>query len=663
MRRTLLALSLTLVVAVDAPAIAAEEAVFTPPSSLVADALPPVPRTLVDEVGRYTEARSASFVDWHPVEQQLLIATRFGNTNQIHRVRTPGGDRTQLTFFPEPVTTAIYEPKAGRYFLFTKDQGGDEFRQIYRQDLADGRVTLLTDGKRSQNGGIKWSHAGDRIAYGGTGRNGADRDIYVVDPLRPDSNRRVLEVQGGGWGVADWSPDDRTLLVTEYLSINDSRLWTLDLATGKKTRVTPDDGEPVSWGAAHFHPDGKRAYVVTDRGEELAYLALLDLASGKVQRVSAPRSWDVEDFVLSEDGATAALMINEAGRSVLYLLDTTSGAERAVAGLPVGVVGNFGFHRDGKVLALSVASPRIPADVYSVDVQSGAVSRWTESEVGPVVLDALPDAEVVRWKSFDSREITGFLYRPAKRFTGRRPVLVSIHGGPEGQARPSFQARWNYLLDQLGVAIVAPNVRGSTGYGKTFSKLDNALQREDTVKDIGALLDWIATQPDLDPSRVMVYGGSYGGFMSLAVAAAYSERLRGAIDVVGISSFITFLQNTEAYRRDLRRAEYGDERDPQTRAFFERVSPLYNAARIRKPLFVIQGANDPRVPRGEAEQVVKTVRGNGVPVWYLLGMNEGHGFAKKENADYQFYAMVRFIQEHLLPEQPAATVVTPGGAR
>jgi dipeptidyl aminopeptidase/acylaminoacyl peptidase len=656
--------ALLLAIAIAAPAAAAvEEAVLVPPASLVADALPPVPRRLVDEVGRYTEARSATFVDWHPVERQLLIATRFGNTNQIHRVRNPGGDRRQLTFFAEPVTSALYEPVAGRYFLFLKDQGGDEFRQIYRQDLADGRVTLITDGLRSQNGNIKWSTAGDRIAYGGTGRNGADRDIYVVDPLRPGSNRRVLEVQGGGWGVADWSPDDRTLLVTEYLSINDSRLWTLDLATGKKTRVTPDDGEPVVWGAGHFHPDGKRVYVVTDRGEELAYVALLDLASGQVQRISAPRPWEIEDLVVSEDGATAALMVNEGGRSVLYLLDAKTNDERAVADLPVGVVGNFGFHRDGKVLGLSVASPKIPADVYSVDVQSGAVSRWTESEVGPVVLDALPDPELVRWRSFDGREITGFLYRPAARFTGRRPVLLSIHGGPEGQARPSFQARWNYLLDQLGVAILAPNVRGSTGYGKTFSRLDNGVRRQDTVKDVGALLDWVATRPDLDAARVMVYGGSYGGFMSLAVAVEYADRLRGAIDVVGISSFITFLQNTEAYRRDLRRVEYGDERDPQLRAYFERISPLYNAARIRKPLFVIQGANDPRVPRGEAEQMVKTVRANGVPVWYLLGMNEGHGFSKKENADYQFYAMVRFIQEHLLPEPPAAAVVTEPASR
>ncbi|HEV8631031.1 MAG TPA: prolyl oligopeptidase family serine peptidase, partial [Thermoanaerobaculia bacterium] len=212
-----------------------------------------------------------------------------------------------------------------------------------------------------------------------------------------------------------------------------------------------------------------------------------------------------------------------------------------------------------------------------------------------------------------------------------------------------FFSRWNYVLDQLGVAIVEPNVRGSTGYGKAFVQLDNGLRREDTVKDIGALLDWIAQQPDLDASRVMVYGGSYGGYMSLAVATHYSDRLRGAIDVVGISSFLTFLQHTEEYRRDLRRVEYGDERDPQILAFFQQIAPLNNAAKIVKPLFVIQGANDPRVPHTESEQMVATVRKSGNPVWYLLGKDEGHGFRKKDNLDYEFYAEVAFMRQYLLP--------------
>jgi len=632
----------------DAPPPAAAD-VLPPPASLLADGMPSVPRALVDEVGRYTEARSAGFVDWHPLEHQLLISTRFANTTQIHRVRMPGGDRTQLTFFPEPVTGALYEPKEGRYFLFLKDRGGDEFRQLYRADLADGRITLLSDGGRSQNGGLVWNNAGDRVAYGSTRRNGTDRDLYVMDPLQRQSDRRVLEVQGGGWGVDDWSPGDERLLASEGISVNESRLWLVDLASGSKTLVTPADKEPVAWGNAHFHPDGKHAYAITDRGEEFAYLGLLDLATKTVKRVSAPRSWDVEGFDLTRDGSTLAFVVNEAGLSKLYLLDTATGAEREVSGVPVGVFGNLGFHADGKALAFGVSSARIPSDVYSLEVATGKVERWTSSELGPVVLDGLPDPEVVRWKSFDEREITGFLYRPAKRFTGKRPVVIIIHGGPEGQAQPTFNGRWNYLLDQLGVAIVEPNVRGSTGYGKTFVKLDNGMKREDSVKDIGALLDWIAQQPDLDASRVMIYGGSYGGYMTLAVSTHYSDRIRGSVDIVGISNFNTFLVNTESYRRDLRRVEYGDERDAEMHAFFDRIAPLNNAAKIGKPLFVVQGANDPRVPKTEAEQIVATVRKGQTPVWYLVGLNEGHGFAKKENSDYLFYATIEFMKKYVLP--------------
>ncbi|NES74112.1 MAG: S9 family peptidase, partial [Okeania sp. SIO2D1] len=256
--------------------------------------------------------------------------------------------------------------------------------------------------------------------------------------------------------------------------------------------------------------------------------------------------------------------------------------------------------------------------------------------------------ELIRWPSFDNRQISGFLYRPPTKFTGKRPVIINIHGGPESQYRPTFLGRQNYYLDELGVAIIFPNVRGSSGYGKTFLQLDNGYLREDAVKDIGTLLEWIATQPDLDKERILVSGGSYGGYMSLAVATKYSEKIRAAIDLVGISNFVTFLERTEDYRRDLRRVEYGDERDPKMRQFLLDISPLNNADKITKPLFVVHGQNDPRVPVTEAQQIAKTVADNGVPLWYLVAKDEGHGFAKKKNNDFLFYATVMFIKEHLL---------------
>lgn len=623
-----------------------------PGETLVVEGIPPIPTSLAERVRRYTEYRSAGLADWHPTRREMLVNTRFGNTTQVHRVRMPGGARMQLTFYDEPVSNATYEPKGGRYFLFGRDEGGNEFTQIYRYDVASGDVTLLTDG-RSQNGGVSWSKAGDRIAYGSTRRNGADRDIYVMNPLEPAGDRLLLEVQGGGWGVEDWSPDDRRLIVGEYLSVNRSRLWLVDVETGQKAQLTSEvSGDTVAWSNARFSPDGRAVYLTTDQGSEFARLAVIDLASKRITPLTAEITWDVDQFELSRDGRTIALVVNEAGVSQLYLLDTNTKRLRRAPTVPLGLIGGLTWHRRGGELGFTLSTARSAGDVYSLNVGSGALTRWTESETGGLDTSKLPEPERIRWTSFDGRRISGFYYRPPRRFTGKRPVLINIHGGPESQAVPGFLGRSNYFLNEHGVAIVFPNVRGSTGYGKTFVKLDNGMNRENAVKDIGALLDWIAQHPELDVERVMVTGGSYGGYMTLAVATNYNERICCALDVVGISNFATFLTNTESYRRDLRRVEYGDERDPTMRAFMERIAPVNNAQKIGKPLFVVQGGNDPRVPETEADQIVKTVKKNGTPVWYLLAKDEGHGFRKKLNVDFQFYATVLFLEKYLLEDQP-----------
>ena len=619
------------------------------PENLVTDGMPPVPASIAEEVRRYTEYRSATLADWHPTRREALILTRFANTPQVHRVRFPGGARTQLTFFDEPISYASYEPRTGNYLLFTKDVGGNEFAQIYRYDLATGVVTRLTEGERSQNGGIRWSHTGDRIAYGSTRRNGADRDIYVMNPADPKTDRRVLEVAGGGWEVLDWSPDDRRLLVREFLSINQSVLWLVDEATGAKVAVTPHQaGDTVAYGDARFSGDGKGIYLTTDEGAEFLQLSYLDLASRRSSTLTGPIRHDVTALEPSPGGEKIAFTVNADGVSRLYLLDTRSRRYREVRGLPVGSIGSLVWRRDGKTLGFSLSTVRSAGDVYALDLATEKITRWTESETGGIDTTALTSPAVIRWPSFDGREITGLYYRPAPRFTGKRPVVIDIHGGPESQSQPGFQGRDNYLLSELGVAIIEPNVRGSTGYGKSFVKLDNGTRRLDSVRDIGSLLDWIARQPELDSSRVMVTGGSYGGYMTLAVATMYDDRIRCSLDIVGISNFITFLEHTESYRRDLRRVEYGDERDPATRAFFDRIAPVNHAEAITKPLFVVQGANDPRVPRTESEQMVATVRKGKTPVWYLLAKDEGHGFRKKANRDYLFYATVAFMREFLL---------------
>ena len=632
-----------------APASPAAKDVIVPGDNLVVENVPPIPVSLAAEVGRYTEFRSAGFASWHPTRHEMLIGTRFGNVTQAHLVKFPGGARTQMTFYPDRVFGPRFDPVTGDSFLFSKDEGGNEFFQIYRYDFADGRTTLLTDGK-SRNTGARWSHGGTLVAYGSTRRTGNDVDIYVVDPKDPKTDRRLLELSGGGWVVSDWSPDDSKLLLAEEVSVNETYLWLLDVATGKNFPLTPKGKEKVAYGSAAFAKDGRGLYVTLDQGSEFQRLAYMDLPSKRVDFLT-PDVADVDDFDLSDDGRMIAYVTNEKGASVLHFFDTATRMSKPGPNLPLGVVSGLRWHKDGKLLAFTMETARSSSDAYTFEPATNKLERWTFSELGGLNPQNFAQPELVSWKTFDGREISGFLYRPdAKKFPGKRPVVVEIHGGPEGQSRPDFVGPWNYVVNELGCALLLPNVRGSTGYGKTFSQLDNGFLREGTYKDIGAMLDWVRTRPDLDADRILVGGGSYGGHMTLAVSYLYSDRIRCSIDVVGPSNFVTFLQNTSGYRRDLRRVEYGDERDPKMREFLEKIAPMNNAEKIRKPIFVVQGANDPRVPMSESVQMVQKIRGVGTPVWYLMAKDEGHGFAKKNNRDFQFYANILFIKQYLLGE-------------
>jgi dipeptidyl aminopeptidase/acylaminoacyl peptidase len=628
-----------------------QEAVVAANENLVVENVPPIPQSLADQADRYTNFRSAFFASWHPSKREMLVSTRFADTFQIHQVKMPGGARTQLTFYADDVRSAQYPPQGGDFFVFSKDIGGGEFYQLYRYDEATGAVTLLTDGK-SRNTGDVWSNDGKKMAYGSTRRDGKDVDIWLGEPAHPDdpkSNRILALMTGGGWSALDWSPDDKQLLILEEISANETYLWLMDSSTGEKTLLTPKGGaEKIAYASAQFSKDGKGIYLTTDQDSEFQRLSYLDLSSKKFTFLTGQIHWDVEGFDITPDGKTIAFTTNEDGFGVIHLLDTTSGKEKPALKLPVGLLFGVKWHHNGRDLAFGLTGSRAATDVYSVDVTTGKVERWTESETGGLNPESFSAAELVHWKTFDGKSISGFLYRPAARFTGKRPVIIDIHGGPEGQYRPRFLGSYNYFMNELGIAMIFPNVRGSTGYGKTFLTLDNGFLREDSYRDINSLFDWIAQQPDLDSRRVMVTGGSYGGFMTLAVATNYNDRLRCSVDIVGPSNLVTFLENTSGYRQDLRRVEYGDERDPKMRAFLERIAPANNAQKITKPLFVIQGKNDPRVPWTESQQMVATVRKNGTPVWFLMAKDEGHGFSKKKNVDYQFYATVLFIQQFLL---------------
>jgi len=643
-KRLILALTALLLVTLRAPA---QEAVIAPAENLVLDSVPKIPASLAETAGRYASYRSASLADWHPTKREMLIATRFAETPQLHLVKTPGGTRQQLTFFADSVGTGRFHPNGGDYILFAKDIGGGEWYQLYRYDAATGDVTLLTDGK-SRNLPGPWSSSGDQVAYMSTRRTGKDTDLWVMNPADPKTDHLLTQLAGGGWQPLDWSPDDKKILLEEELSINESYLWLVDTATGEKTELTPRNAsEKVSYGEGRFNKDGKEIYVTTDKDSEFHRLAYLDLATKQTQYLTTNISWDVEAFDVTHDGKMIALRTNEEGVSVLHVLNTSTKTEVPLPKLPAGVMGAVRWHKNGHELGFSLNNARGPGDVYSLDVANGKLERWTTSETA-VKTDGFPQADLVRWKSFDGKMISGFLYKSPAKFTGKRPVLVVIHGGPEGQSQPTFLGRSNYLLNELGIALIYPNVRGSTGYGKTFSLLDNGFKREDTYKDINALFDWIATQPSLDSDRIAVSGGSYGGHMTLAVSTFYSDRIRCSVDIVGMSNLVTFLEHTEAYRRDLRRVEYGDEREPKMREFLEKIAPMNNIEKIKKPMFVIAGKNDPRVPVSESQQIADALKKQGTAVWLLIARDEGHGYRKKPNQDFQFYATVEFLQEYLL---------------
>ena len=649
---TLLRLLLSIALLAPTPSLAQSSA---PTENLVTDGVPPIPTAIAEGARRYGDFRAAAFWDWHPTRREMIIGTRFGDAPQLHRVALPGGARTQLTFFPDPVSGASYQPTYGHYIVFTKDVGGAEFFQKYRYDVATGEITLLTDGK-SRNVGGAWSHRGDRYAYMSTRRDGRDLDLWVMDPSQPATDRMVTQLEGGGYEPADWSPDDRQILLRQGVSVNETRLWLVDVASGQQTLLTPKEGdESIAYGAERFGRDGKGVYLTSDRGSEFQRLAYLELATKRYRFLTSEIPWDVEEFDLSPDGRAIAFVTNEGGVGVLHVIGTATGVERRVPKLPAGVVSGLRWRSNSAELGFTLTSSRAPADAYSLEVASGALTRWTESETAGLDTRDFAEAELVHWPGFDGRAISGFLYKPPAHFAGRRPVIINIHGGPEGQSRPGFLGRNNYYLNELGVAMIFPNIRGSTGYGKTYVKLDNGVLRDGAYKDIGALLEWIRTRPDLDGDHVLVTGGSYGGHMTLVTATQYDRAICCAVDVVGISNLATFLEHTSGYRQDLRRVEYGDERDSTLRAWMERTAPLNNVDKVTKPLFIVQGMNDPRVPRSEAEQMLAALKRRAVPAWFLMAKDEGHGFRKKGNQDFQFYATILFTERYLLGRTGSAT--------
>ena len=638
-----------------APAAAGPPAARESRGNLVLEGVPAHSPRVLATLDGWLAGRSASFRDFLP-DGSLLISTRFGDAEQVHRVAQPLGAREQLTFDVEPVGAVSANPAAdARSFLFSRDRGGNENAQLYLHDLDTRQSRRLTDGK-SRHGSAVWSRDGRRLAFQSNARNGVNQDVYVLESGNEAGARLVVAAQQQTWSPLDWSPDGQRLLLLDYRSVTDAALYVAELATGALTRVPlGGNGERppphTGIGDARFAADGRGIWLTADLGGEYRQLRFVDLGDGSLRTLTGELPWDIDDFAPSDDGRWLAYVANVDGYGELRIADLGAAVTLQPRGLPAGLVSGLRFDRDSNTLGMSIETSLAPRDVWTYDIGKATATRWTRSEPGPIDPLRLAATQVFRYPSWDRvggapRQIPALLQKPTRpaAANGRHPVVIDIHGGPEAQSRPGYSAYLQYLVAELGYAVIQPNVRGSTGYGRSYTLLDNGRLREDSVRDIGALLVWIAAQPDLDPNRVVVMGGSYGGYMVLASLIAYGDRLRGGINVVGISNFVTFLTATADYRRDRRRVEYGDERDPAMRAFLQRISPLGRAHMIRRPLLVVQGLNDPRVPANESEQIVARLRAQGNEVWYLAARDEGHGFRKKPNRDFYLRTAATFLE-------------------
>ncbi len=633
---------LTFAALIAVPAVAQQAPVETRQvGSARLENVPEIPQDVSDAVQRYQNYREARFQDWLP-DGSMLITTRFGSTFQVHHVPAPGAARRQLTYYGEPVGGAKTVPGQKR-FVLTRDTGGDEWFQLFVRDL-DGMAQPLTE-PVTRNQSPVFAKDGSLLVWSKATRGSADYAIMAADPADPKSRRLVWQGTGS-IGPQDISADKATVLLAKGISNRENQLMLLDLASGKVTPLDWSVKAKARFEDPRFIEGGKALVTITNAGSDFRRLVRIDTATGQMTQLSDKVNWDVEAYDLSPDGRTIAYTINEDGYSRVLLSSLTTPGAVSAPSLPRGVVTALSFSPDGGKLAVGLTNATTAGDVWDVDLASGRVTRWTQSEAGELDPARLAEPTLIRFRSFDGLSVPAFVYRARNAAPDARlPVIIDIHGGPEGQTRPGWNPGAQYFADVLGAVVILPNVRGSDGYGTKYLNLDNGPLREDSVKDIGALIDWAGQQPGMDAKRIAVYGQSYGGYMSLASMTFYSDRLVGGVERYGISDFISFMANTEAYRRDNRRAEYGDERDPKMRAVFERIAPLKNVGKITKPMLVMQGANDPRVPQSESDQVVAALRSNGVETWYVLYADEGHGFLKKANNDLRREVETVFLRK------------------
>jgi len=607
------------------------------------DEVPATTGEVAARVDAYLSGRTAGVLGWSN-SGQLLIGTSFGETQQLHLVAAPGGERRQLSFSRDPCIEGAFSPDpAGADLVYLQDHDGDGKYQIFYRRGTDPTARRLTDGT-SVNRAVLWSNAGHELAFATTARDGKSVDIDIVAPQTGALPHLVVSGEGGAWYPLDWSPDDGQLLALERVSRRESRLFLVDLDTGKKREI---DAGPAAVSAARFSRDGQGAYLISDLDSEFSELRFVNFFTGQKSVVSGHAPGDVETFALSRDGHYLAFVSDEGGVDRLDVLDLRAHQDLAVPPMPTpGLIRDLRFDGDGKRLAFTYEAVTHPADAYVFDTASKRIEQWTHSEAGAVDTAKFVLPRLIRFPGFErenprDREVPAYVYEPTGG--GSHPVLILFDGGSDRRFRPRFDPWIQYVVSELGFAVVAPNLRGSSGYGKAFAASGDGRGRDDAIKDIGAMLVWLRGQSEFDAQRIAVAGEGYGGYLALAALVNYGDRLRGGIDVGGISDFVAWLGSAPAPRQDQLRREFGDERDPDVRSFLRRISPLSGADRIAKPLLIIQGGNDAEVPAEQSQDMVNRLRSRGADVGYLLIKKSGRGLTTRRDREIASAAEALFL--------------------